>query len=252
MSISIKGQKFLGNDLELIEFIQKDLKNFYDEVYKKYFLKKEVAIKIGECIKLYIKKDAEELQALKLIYESGDMTLSKQKKIIEKNKSLERAIKRLALLNQVEHIENYLDLMRLLQEYYKLKDYSTLVDIKYLSLQSQIIIFFYDGNYTSLQTDREKLFIDFILSNKKFIDFSFDFNETEDENNNSKFSVKELNALIEKENIWKSIYALITSNEEHKTQIATTFYFDVIDSLQSIYGDNNFNELLSLAKQNIK
>lgn len=145
MSISIKGQKFLGNDLELIEFIQKDLKNFYDEVYKKYFLKKEVAIKIGECIKLYIKKDAEELQALKLIYESGDMTLSKQKKIIEKNKSLERAIKRLALLNQVEHIENYLDLMRLLQEYYKLKDYSTLVDIKYLSLQSQIIIFFYDG-----------------------------------------------------------------------------------------------------------
>lgn len=96
------------------------------------------------------------------------------------------------------------------------------------------------------------MFIDFILSNKKFIDFSFDFNETEDENNNSKFSVKELNALIEKENIWKSIYALITSNEEHKTQIATTFYFDVIDSLQSIYGDNNFNELLSLAKQNIK
>lgn len=247
MSLSIKGQKFLGTDLELSNFIQSDLKNFFAKEFQRYFIEKDTAIKIGESISISKKKEEYELNLLYKIKNSRDLKLSEQQELIEKNKTIEIALSRINILDSCKNCSSYIELLKKMQSYYELKDYTVLTDIKYLSVVSKIMVFHYNKIYfTSFETDNEDLFIDFLLSNEKFTDYSFDFNSTSE----NKISEKELMSLIERENIWKNIYALIISQEKEKNQVAVSFTFDIFESLK--IEEDRQRELLSLSVSNIK
>ncbi|WP_152633306.1 hypothetical protein [Aliarcobacter butzleri] len=248
MSINIKGQKFLGNDLELIDFIKNDLENLFSKEFNNYFSSKEVAISIGRKIKVHLEKEEKDKNDLLVILNSTDRNLSEQRELIIKNKTIEILEKRKEILNSCKNCNDYIELLKKLEKYYSLKEYSILLDTKFLSVTSQILIFFYKGvYYTSIQADNEKVFTDFLISSKKFQDYSFDFNETKEE----KISEKDLSELIEKENVWKSIYALIKvhSEENKNTQIASSYIFDIFKNLT--IDEQRKKELLNLVINNI-
>lgn len=241
--ISIIAQKFLGTDKELINFIQKNLADFFNKEFTTFLTKKETAIKAGELIKLHLKREYEDFRKLNMIIKSTDINLLDQQKVIIENDSIKKAANRIELLNNTKKSESYTQILILLQEYYKQKEFTTLLDLKYISLTPTILIFFFEGiYYTSLNTDNENIFTEFLIGSKKFIDYSFDFEKT----NDTKIKESELNLLIEKERVWKEIYSEL--NSEEKKQVAMSFKFE-------IFTEENISriesaELLKLAIQN--
>lgn len=249
MSFNIIGQKFTGTDLELISFIKNDLEKEIDKRFLDFFTKKETATKVGESIKISLKKEFDDFKALNFILNSKDTSLTEQRNLIIKNDSLKKISTRIKILNDLKNTEkNYTEVLKKLQVYYSLKEYTTLADLKYLSLQPHILIFSHnDFYYTSLISDDEKELIDFILSSKNFFDYSFNFEETSQE----KISDKNLKELIEKEKTWKEIYSEINSNSEEEVSIRYSFDLFKEENENKIKTHKNYNDFFELYKKNI-
>lgn len=253
MSINIIGQKFKGSDLELIDFIQNDLNSRIKKDYFDYFLKKETAIKVGEAIEINLKKEINELEVLNKTLDSSDVSLFEQQELIKKNNSIDKCISRIIKLNGLIELSKYTDILKGLQDYYQLKDFTTIYDINYLSLKATILIFSFEKSfYTSLSIDNEKRYIDFLLTSGKFIDYSFDFEEVQEESPEKKvIKEKDLNELIDKERVWKNIYKE-TSEEKNKV-VATAFNFEIFtdENINTIENNHTTKELINMIKQNI-
>ena len=249
MSFNILGQKFTGTDLELISFIKNELENEIDKKFLNLFTKKEIAIKVGESIKINLKKEYDDFKTLNLILNSKDTSLTEQKNLIIKNDSIKKVVARIKILNELRNTEkNYIDVLKKLQVYYSLKEYTTLADLKYLSLQPHILVFSHDNIfYTSLVSDDEKELIEFILSSKNFIDYSFNFEETSDK----KISDKNLKELIKKETVWKEIYSKLNENTNEEVLVSYSFNLFKETNEHRIKTHNDYDELFSLYKKNI-
>ncbi len=244
MSICIVGQKFNGNDIELSKFIREDLQDYINSYYREHFLNKETAVEIANKVRIHSSKEREDLSNLIKISESKDINLLQQQEVIIKKNSIENCRKRIKLLEKVEESKNYNEILSNLIKYYNSREYTTLSDIKLLSSHQKILIFHNKGTYyTSLLMDNEKEAINFLLNSGKFTDYSFDFNHTEDK----KLSDKELVELLEKEEVWKTIYSSLYKDEvdKEKKEIAASYYFNIV-SLENInyYKEHkNFKDL---------
>lgn len=249
MGICVKGQKFLQGDLELKEFITTDLKNFFNDEFERYFLRaKDTAIKISQKLNIEYQKEKNELYQILNLKDNDFIKANLTEIEIKKKDFIKQSYeKRLSILESLKYKQNYIDILKALVEYYKLKEYTTITDINYLSRESKILIFSYEDTfYTSLDTDNEELFENFLLESKKFQDFSY----SSDEITPKAVSDKELEIEITKENVWTNIYS---SFESTKGQIGTVFVFDLFsdENISRFSNHKNYNDIHSLLTSNI-
>ncbi len=101
MSICIVGQKFLSSDLELKDFITKDLSSFINNQYREYFLRKEVAATIANKIIMHYKNESDNLNSLLKILNSSDINLLQHQEIIQKNDSIKKNENRISILEKI-------------------------------------------------------------------------------------------------------------------------------------------------------
>lgn len=225
--LSVKGFKSIGNSESLRDFISIDFDKEIKRKSLEYFLKKDTAVAISNAIIVYLQRELDsvlkitneiDLQAINfeeirkdLKGLSGDDSERKKSSMIELDKRL-KAIKNLNISN----CKSYSEILKSLEKFYTYQDYTTIVDIKFISPLPYVLIFvFEDEYYFTVHTDFEEDINDFILESG-FKDFSFSGVESDDElgvKSNKDLEI-ELQELKKRERVWKEIYAEVKSAEE--------------------------------------
>lgn len=228
--LSVKGFKSIGSSNSLKDFISID---FDKEVKKKsleYFLQKDTAVTISNAIIIYLQreldrvikiKDEVDLKAISFEEIRKDLKVlngGENERIKSSMIELDKRIKAINLLN-ISKCKTYSEILKSLEKFYHYQDYTTIVDIKFISPLPYVLVFFFeDEYYFTIHTDFEESFNDFILA-KGFKDFSFSGVESDDEvsEKSDKDLEIELEELKKRERVWKEIYAEVKSAEQiHK------------------------------------
>lgn len=269
--LSVKGFKNTVSFDKFKKFIIDDLRLEIERKSFEYFLSRNTGIEIFIALEVYLKKELDFLKSS--LSEMSEDVFIRTDEVIEKylipnnSKSLDdlakenikKSVKKIMSLIACGYSEKYSEALMNLRNYYKLRDYSTIVDVKFLSMNQEIIIYEHDSDfYFCLFLDDYDYFRDYVVE-KGFKDFSFyadlevvDDEVKVDENKNTEKekvfdkSMKDflncsLEEISERENVWKNIYSDIKVKEENnkKEMISVKYDFNIFsDSFNNDLDEN--------------